>query len=83
MYREQLIARAHTIWVIPEDSVKAGHCRDGTGDAQAAIQRQISDGYTIGAIRGDLLLELRGAGDSYALRTLAVAAHRQRHHPFA
>lgn len=79
-HRAQLIAQSHTIWVTPKDSVDAGHCHTGTGYAQAAIQRRISDGYPIGAIRGDLLLELRGAGDPFALRTLAVAARRQRPH---
>lgn len=78
-HRAQLIAWAHTIWVTPEDSVNAGHCSMGTRSAQDVIQRRISDGYPIGAIRGDLLLALRGANDSYALRALSVAAHRQRH----
>jgi hypothetical protein len=73
--REALVSRAAHIWVSREDSVRAGHCEIGTEQAAKQIERALGAEGPLGAVRGDVLLDIR-RGDDYAFRALAAAARR-------
>jgi len=61
------------VWVTPEDSIRAGNCAAETRAIQRRLERALGAG-PLGAVRADLLLEIRD--DMYARRAMVAAAQR-------
>lgn len=68
-------ARAASVWVSREDSIKAGHCESGTDRAKELLEKALGAVGEIGAIRGDVLLKLRNF-DDFAKRAVSAAISR-------
>lgn len=73
--RQAEIANLTRIWVMEEDSLRAGNCEPVTRKVRVLVQRKIG---RVHAVRADVLLEIRD--DAYARRAIRVAAERLGRH---